>query len=47
VKFTYSSITRTLTVCGAKMTHIFQNVSLGEIEDLISNAKLKEATWRV
>ena len=46
MKFNYSSITRTLTVFGAKMDHIFENVSVGEIESLIINAKLKEATWR-
>ncbi|MCW8040524.1 hypothetical protein [Acinetobacter entericus] len=47
MKFNYSSITRTLTVFGVKMTHIFNNVSVGEIEVLITDAKLKEATWRV
>jgi len=46
MKFTYSSATRTLTVFGAKMTHIFENVSLYEIEELIIDAKFKEATWR-
>lgn len=46
MKFNYSSITRTLTVFGAKMTHIFNNVSAGEIEHLIIDAKFKEATWR-
>ena len=42
----YSAITRTLKVFGAKMTHQFSNVSVGEIEELVINAKLKEATWR-
>ena len=30
-----------------KMDHIFQNVSVGEIEELIIDAKFKEANWRV
>ncbi|WP_180007940.1 hypothetical protein [Acinetobacter sp. YH16057] len=47
MKFKYSTITRTLTVFGAKMTHIFENVGVGEIESLVINAKLKEATWRM
>ena len=42
----YSTITRTLKVFGAKMTHIFSNISVGEIDELVINAKLKEATWR-
>ncbi|MGR0304230.1 hypothetical protein [Acinetobacter beijerinckii] len=46
MKFNYSTMTRTLTVFGSKMTHIFENVGIGEIEDLIVNAKFKEATWR-
>ena len=48
MNFNYSTITRTLTVFGAKMTHIFSNVGVGvgEIEDLITDAKFKEATWR-
>ena len=46
MKYTYSSITRTLTVCGTKMTHIFKDVSLGEIDSLILDAKFKEANWR-
>jgi hypothetical protein len=46
MKFNYSTITRTLTVFGAKMDHIFNNVSVGEIEELLINAKFKEATWR-
>jgi hypothetical protein len=46
MKFNYSTITRTLTVFGAKMDHIFHNVSVGEIEELLINAKFKEATWR-
>lgn len=47
MKFKYSTITRTLTVFGAKMTHIFNNVGAGEIEELLTDAKFKEATWRV
>ena len=47
MKFNYSSSTRTLTVFGSKMTHIFENVGLGEIEDLIVDVKFKEAVWRV
>lgn len=46
MKFNYSSITRTLTVFGARMPHIFENVGIGEIEGLVINAKFKEATWR-
>lgn len=46
MSFHYSTITRTLTVFGAKMTHIFNNTSAGEIEELITDAKFKEATWR-
>ncbi len=46
MKFNYSTMTRTLIVFGSKMTHIFENVGIGEIEDLIVNAKFKEATWR-
>lgn len=46
MNFKYSTTTRTLTVFGAKMTHIFSNVSVGEIDELVTNAKLKEATWR-
>jgi hypothetical protein len=46
MNFKYSTITRTLTVLGAKMTHIFKNVSVGEIDELVINAKLKEAIWR-
>jgi hypothetical protein len=42
----YSTIIRTLKVFGAKMTHIFSNVSVGEIEEFVIDAKLKEATWR-
>ncbi len=44
--FHYSTITRTLTVFGAKMTHIFKNIGAGEIEELIIDVKFKEATWR-
>jgi hypothetical protein len=47
MKFKYSTITRTLEVFGSKMTHIYENVSAGEIEDLIINAKFKEACWRM
>ncbi|ENW05707.1 hypothetical protein F934_01064 [Acinetobacter beijerinckii ANC 3835] len=46
MKFNYSTMTRTLIVFGSKMTHIFENVGIGEIEDLIVNAKFKEATRR-
>ena len=28
------------------MTHIFSNVGIGEIEELVTNAKFKEANWR-
>ncbi len=47
MRFQYSTLTRTLTVFGSKMTHIFNNVGVGEIEDLIVNAKFKEACWRM
>jgi len=48
MKYTYSSITRTLTVFGCKMDHIFTNVGLFEIEALLlTNAKFKEANWRM
>ena len=46
MNYHYSTITWTLKVFGAKMTHIFSNVGVGEIEELVINAKLKEATWR-
>ena len=46
MKLNYSSITRTLTVFGTRMTHIFENVGVGEIENLVINAKFEEATWR-
>jgi len=46
MKFKYSTLTRTLEVFGSKMTHIYENVSAGEIDTLVINAKLKEATWR-
>jgi hypothetical protein len=28
------------------MDHIFHNVSVGEIEELVIDAKFKEALWR-
>ena len=46
MNYHYSTITRTLKVFGAKMTHTFSNVGVGEIDELVINAKLKEATWR-
>jgi hypothetical protein len=46
MKFKYSTRTRILTVFGAKMDHIFHNVSVGEIEGLVIDAKFKEACWR-
>lgn len=42
----YSNITKTLTVFGNKMTHIFDNVLESEIDHLIVDAKFKEALWR-
>lgn len=42
----YSHTTRTLTVFGNKMTHIFDNVLESEIDHLIVDAKFKEALWR-
>ena len=47
MKFEYSTITRILTVFGVKMTHIFNNVNSSEVDGLIVDAKLKEATWRI
>ncbi len=44
MKFKYSTITRTLEVFGGKMTHIFENVGIGEIDALILNAKSGSAT---
>ena len=46
MKFHYSSITRTLNVFGNKMTHIFDNVNPSEVDNLIVDAKFKEANWR-
>lgn len=46
MKYEYSASTRTLTVFGVKMTHIFDKVNASEIEALVINAKLKEARWR-
>ncbi len=46
MKVKYSTITPTLEVFGGRMTHIFENVGIGEIDDLIINAKFKEANWR-
>lgn len=46
MKYEYSTLTRTLTVFGVKMTHIFRNTGAGEIEELVTDAKFKEATWR-
>lgn len=46
MKFNYSTITRTLTVFGGHMTHIFDNVNESEILAHVANAKFKEATWR-
>lgn len=46
MSYHYSTITRTLTVFGAKMTHVFNRVSVGELEELVTNAKFKEAIWR-
>ena len=47
MSFHHSTITRTLTVFGVKMTHIFKNTGAGEIEELVTDAKFKEANWRV
>lgn len=46
MKFKYSTLTRTLEVFGSKMTHVFDNVGIGEIDDLIINAKFKEANFK-
>lgn len=42
MKFKYS----TITVFGVKMTHVFSNVGVGEIEELVTDAKFKEANCR-
>ncbi|MFU9812458.1 hypothetical protein ACNGTW_02375 [Acinetobacter radioresistens] len=47
MRYQYSSMTRILTVYGCKMDHIFTNVGLFEIEALLTNAKFKEANWRM
>lgn len=46
MKYEYSTLTRTLTVFGVKMTHIFDKVNASEIDALVIDAKLKEARWR-
>lgn len=46
MKYEYPTLTRTLTVFGVKMTHIFDKVNASEIDALVINAKLKEARWR-
>lgn len=46
MSYHYSTSTRTLTVFGVKMTHIFDKVNASEIDVLVINAKLKEARWR-
>ncbi len=42
----YSNITKTLTVFGKKMTHVFDRVLESEIEQKLLDAKFKEALWR-
>ena len=42
----YSNRTRTLTVFGKKMTHVFDRVLESEIEQRLLDAKFKEALWR-
>ena len=46
MKYEYSTLTRTLTVFGVKMTHIFDKVNASEIDALVINARLREARWR-
>lgn len=46
MKYEYSTLTRTLTVFGVKMTHIFDKVNASEIDALVIDAKLKEERWR-
>ncbi|WOE32142.1 MULTISPECIES: hypothetical protein [unclassified Acinetobacter] len=46
MRFEYSTITRILTVFGAKMTHVFNDVNFSEVDSLIVDAKFKEAIWR-
>lgn len=46
MKFRYSSRTRHLIVFGSKMEHHFENVNASEINNLIFDAKFKEARWR-
>lgn len=42
----YSNITKTLTVFGKQMTHVFDKVLESEIDQLLVDAKFKEALWR-
>ena len=46
MSFRYSSRYRTLIVVGSKMNHYFDNVNASEINQLIEDAKFKEACWR-
>ncbi len=46
MRFKYSTLTRTLTVFGGNMTHIYDNVNESEVTDLVANAKFKESIWR-
>lgn len=46
MSFRYSSRYRTLIVFGSKMNHCFDNVNASEINQLILDAKFKEACWR-
>lgn len=43
MKFNYSTLTRTLTVFGGNMTHIFDNVNESEVTALLSDAKAAES----
>ena len=47
MNFNSSLTTWTLTIFEKKITHIFNNMGIGEIEHLIIDAKFKEAIWRV
>ncbi|MBJ8436819.1 hypothetical protein I6M64_05705 [Acinetobacter lactucae] len=46
MSFRYSSSARTLIVFGSLMNHYYDNVNPSQIDNLIDEAKFKEATWR-
>ncbi|NUF34850.1 hypothetical protein HUN19_12725 [Acinetobacter oleivorans] len=46
MSFRYSSSARTLIVFGNLMNHYYENVNPSEIDNLVDEAKFKEATCR-